>query len=101
MSQNPKGSLSTPANDGDWPLPVCNRTGLTEAAPARDRRVVRVLLAECGTAISGSPVAPVGTIELFLTNPAVESSGLAYSEIIGAGEQQEGLPPRSLVRLNE
>lgn len=101
VSVNANGSLRTPANNSDWPLPVCNRTGLTEAAPTRDRRVVRVLLAECGTAISGSPVAPVGTIELFLTNPAVESSGLAYSEIIGAGEQQEGLPPRSLVRLNE
>jgi hypothetical protein len=101
VSVNANGSLRTPANDGDWPLPVCNRTGLTEAAPARDRRVVRVLLAECGTAVAGNPVSPVGAIELFLTNPVVESSGLAYAEILGAGDTEGGGASRSLVRLND
>lgn len=101
VSVNNNGSLRTPANDGDWPLPVCNRTGLRHAAPARDRRVVRVLLAECGTGIAGNPVSPVGAIELFLTNPVVESSGLAYAEILGAGETGGGGASRSLVRLNE
>lgn len=101
VSVNANGSLRTPQNDSDWPLPVCNRTGLSDAAPARDRRVVRVLLAECGTAIAGNPVSPVGAIELFLTNPVVESSGLAYAEILGAGETGGGGASRSLVRLNE
>ncbi|MBA4340248.1 MAG: hypothetical protein C0421_15570 [Hyphomonas sp.] len=101
VSVNANMSLKTPANDGDWPLPVCNRTGLSQPAPARDRRVVRVMLADCGTAAAGAAISPVGSIELFLTNPVVESSGLAYAEILGAGVPGGGLVSKSLVRLNE
>jgi len=101
VSVNANMSLKTPANDGDWPLPVCNRTGLSQPAPARDRRVVRVMLADCGTAAAGASIAPVGTIELFLTNPVVESSGLAFAEILGDGETSGGLATKRLVRLNE
>lgn len=101
VSVNSNGSLKTPANDGDWPLPVCNRTGLSTPAPARDRRVVRVMLADCGTAAAGAAISSVGSIELFLTNPVVESSGLAYAEILGAGVPEGGQLSKSLVRLNE
>jgi len=101
VSVNANMSLKTPANDGDWPLPVCNRTGLSQPAPARDRRVVRVMLADCGTAAAGAAISPVGSIELFLTNPVVESSGLAYAEILGAGVPEGGLVSKSLVRLND
>lgn len=67
--------------DEDQAPPMCNISGLSYVPPARDRRLVRAVLADCGGRSPGEEVSPVGTIDLFLTSPSY--NGIIFTEIVG------------------